>query len=195
MKSLAGLEKIHREYGPGLSAAKAGAIEALARATLPSPRAVLRFHEILLYLRAFPDDPAVLKTVERALAGFGKRRDLARFRKALAKTGIAGTETRYRFFWPTARWLARTHPTLRYADDLGEAEPRLRAALPMLVGPLQAEAIRRSEKPTMEILDRLRGRKTAAVWVIDRIDALRAPDTVRESIHDGIDAMYVLEDG
>ena len=193
MKSLRGLEKIHRDYGPRTSAAKVEAILALDATQLPSARAVLRFHEILLYLRAFPDDPPLLKAVERTLDRFEKRRDLARFRTALSNTGIAGTEIRYRFFWPMARWLASRWPErLRYADD---ADPRLRAALPLLVSPLQAEAIKRTERPTAEILDRLRGKSTAAAWVVRRLEALDASEAIREWIHDTIDAMYVLDPG
>jgi hypothetical protein len=197
MKSLAGLEKIHRRYGPGKSAAKVEAIRALETSRLPSAGAVLRFHEVLLYLRAFPDDAPLLKAVERALAGFEKRRDLARFRKNLVDSGIAGTDIRYRFFWPMVRWLAQRWPErLRYADDAFEDfEPRLRAALPLLVSPLQAEAIKRTERSTTEILDRLRGKTTAAAWIVRRIDELHASDTIREWIHDTIDATYVLEGG
>jgi len=197
MKSLAGLEKIHREYGPGRSAAKVQAIRALRNSQLFSAGAVLRFHEILLYLRAFPDDRAVLTAVDGALEAFQDRRDLARFRKALLNSGIAGTEIRYRFFWPMARWLASRWPErLRYADDAFEDfEPRLRAALPLLVSPLQAEAIKRTERPTREILDRLKGRNTDAAWVAKRLEALSASESIREWIHDTIDAMYLLEGG
>jgi hypothetical protein len=190
MKSLRRLEKIHREYGDARSAEKVALVRALDRAHLPSARAVLRLHEILLYLRAFPDDPAVLHAVERALTRFGARRDLVRFRGALAGSGIAGAELRYRFFWPMARWLAGRWPErLDYADEL---EPPLRAALPLLAGALEAEAIRRSERGTRSILDRLRGTRTAATWVVGRIGALPADEAVRESIHDAIDAPYVL---
>ena len=175
MKSLAGLEKIHREYGAGLAAQKVAAVRALGKARLRSAR----FHEILLYLRAFPDDRELLDAVERVLAPFP--------REAI----------RYRFFWPTARWLASRWPErLRYADDaFAECEARLRAALPLLVTPLQAEAVKRSEEPTAAILDRLRGGKTAAAWVVERLAKLSAAETVREAIHDGIDATYLLDTG
>src|SRR5262245_46236705 len=156
MKSLRRLEKLHREYGNGRAGEKAALLLELERVRLPSARAVLRLHEILLFLRAFPDDAEVLEAVNRTLSGFSRRRDLARFRGGLAGTGIAGTEIRYRFFWPMARWLASRWPErLQYADDaVPEFDPRLRAALPVLVPPLASEAIRRSERPTTEILDR-----------------------------------------
>ena len=197
MKSLGRLEKLHREYGNGRAGEKAALVRSLTRAPLPSSREVLRLHEILLFLRAFPDDPPVLRAVEGALAGFGGRRDVVRFRAALAGSGIPGTEIRYRFFWPMARWLASRWPRrLHYADDaFPEFEPRLRAALPLLVPPVQAEAIRRSERPTAEILDRLRGKRTAAAWIVERLGGVPAAETVRETIHDGIDATYLLGSG
>ena len=197
MKSLRLLEKVHREYGSGRAAEKAALIRAVGREILPSAGSVLKLHEILLYLRAFPDDRAVLHAVEGALGSFPRRRDVARFRRVLAGSGIAGTAVRYRFFWPMARWLAARWPErLDYAEDaFSEFEPRLRAALPVLAGGIAAEAIRRTERETAAILDRVRGKRTAATWVVDRIGALRASEEVRETIHDTIDATYVLAPG
>jgi hypothetical protein len=100
-----------RSVRDGSAARKIALLDALARVRLPSARAVLRLHEVLLFLRAFPDDREVLARVERMLAGFESRQDLRRFRAELADTGVAGTEIGFSFFGPTASWLARRCPT------------------------------------------------------------------------------------
>lgn len=71
---------------------------------------MLRLHEFLCFLRAYPDNQAVLDGAERMLAHFDRRADLRRNRAALADTGIAGTAIHYVFFWFTAQWLARRWP-------------------------------------------------------------------------------------
>ena len=71
---------------------------------------VLRLHEVLCFLRAYPDDAEVLDRVEAMLAGFEERPDLRRHAEELVNTGVAGTPIDYRFYWFTAAWLARRFP-------------------------------------------------------------------------------------
>ena len=64
-----------------------------------------RFHELLCFMRAYPDDgPRVLRRAERALAAFDRRVDLKKLPKELVNTGIAGTRIDYEFYWVTAEW-------------------------------------------------------------------------------------------
>ena len=158
---------------------------------------MLRVHEILCFLRAYPDDARLLAEVERALAAFTRRRDVARHREALADSGIEGTSIRYRFFWSMARWLARDWPDrLRFdRDESEDFEPRLRAALPSLATWVEAESVKRSEAGTWDMLDRLRGRATDATWFLRRIEALPGGAAAREAFHDAVDAAYVLDAG
>ena len=130
----------------------------------------------------------------RVLSGFHKRRDLARDAGQLADTGIAGTPIHYRFFWPTARWLAATYPAL-LTLDWSEAEfaERLAAALPFLVTPAEAEALRRRELPPREAIDALRAaRETDATFLVRRIEELEGGDRIREATHDALDLAYRL---
>src|SRR5262249_1647065 len=98
-------DAIRMEYGGDSADRKLRVMRALAARSLPSAAAVLRLHEILCFLRAIPDSPELLRGVESLLAGFHRRADLRRHRKALASSGIAGTSTHYPFFQPTASWL------------------------------------------------------------------------------------------
>lgn len=197
MSDLTRLDRLHRAFGPGLAAEKCALVARLTRSRLKTPARLLRFHEIVLYLRAYPDDAMVLAAAEEALGRFARRADLRRFRDDLADSGVAGAAIRYRFFWPMARWLASRWPDrLRYDRGSWEDfEPRLRAALPLLASWIQAESVKRSEAPTRALLDRLRGSRTGAAWVVDRIERIAGGSRARESVHDAIDAAYVLEPG
>src|SRR5512133_4400976 len=108
--ALRALERCKDQYGAGCAEAKLVLLGRLARADLRSARAVKRLHEVLCFLRAYPDEARLLALVERMLARFERRPDLARAREALADTGIAGTVIRYRFFWSPLYWLARRWP-------------------------------------------------------------------------------------
>jgi hypothetical protein len=99
---LARLSRIKSAYGEGAAAAKLACLDRLERTVLPRARDVLALHEALCWLRAYPDDAALLERVERMLDRFERRRDLRRHRRALRDSGIAGTEIRFRFFAPTA---------------------------------------------------------------------------------------------
>jgi hypothetical protein len=154
-----------------------------------------RAHEAACVRRAYPRNAVELAEAKRALAGFHRRPELRRHRLALADTGIEGTPIHYRFFWPTARWLAHGYPDLLTIDwDEGDFEDRLAAALPHLVPPAEAEALRRANLPPRESIDTLRHPKeTDAGFLIRRLEALPGGDAVREATHDALDVAYRLE--
>ena len=107
---LTALERLARQYGPGVGDQKVALLTRLASASLPNAAAVRRLHEALCWLRAYPDSPEVLWTVESLLAGFARRRDLRRHARALDDSGIAGTAIQYPFYTGMARWLAAHWP-------------------------------------------------------------------------------------
>ena len=192
---LSSLEQVKSSYGAGCAGAKLALLDRLERARLRGPRAVVRLHEILCFLRAYPDDVQVLAQVERMLGRFHRRADLRRHRAALADSGIAGTATYYRFFWSSARWLARQWPQ-RFRLDRADAEPaeRIRAALPLLVTPAEAAWLKESRVPAYTALDRLRApQETDAVFLVRRVAAMPGDSATREAFYDAIDAACVLK--
>ena len=110
MTLLRQIDELKNAYGGDAAGRKLDLLDALEGSRSGAPGAVLRLHEFLCFLRAYPDNEAVLDEVERMLARFERRADLRRYRRALADTGIAGTAIHYVFFWFTAQWLARRWP-------------------------------------------------------------------------------------
>lgn len=196
-RALAALERIKDHFGAGCAEAKLSLLDRLARADLASARAVRRLHELLCFLRAYPDDARLLARVERMLAAFHRRADLRREREALADSGIAGTAIRYRFFWSTLRWLARRWPQ-RLEIDRGEAvvADKLSAALPLLLTWAEAGALKQLELPAFAAIDRLRARgESAAAFLARRIAAMPGDGLTREAFHDAIEPSYELRPG
>ncbi len=195
--TLRALERLKDEYVAGSAEAKLALLRRLGRADLRSARSVWRLHELLCFLRAYPDDARVLAQVERMLARFAARSDLRRARAALAGTGIAGTPIRYPFFWSTLRWLARRWPQ-RLAIDRSDSEvaDRLAAALPLLLSWAEAAALKLLQPPAFAVLDRLRARgESDAAFLARRIAAMPGDGFTREAFHDALDPAYVLKPG
>lgn len=196
-RALAALAQLSRRHGPGLADRKLALLSELDAARLRGPRQVLRLHELLCFIDAYPDDRRVRVAARRQLARFRRRPDLRRSRKALAGTGIAGTDTPYRFFWPTARWISARWPGALRIDrrDAGQLEPLLES-LPQLVPPAQAELLTRGGRATAATIDRLCPRGTTdADWFIGLVAAMPGDEASREAYFDRIDPPLVLRAG
>jgi hypothetical protein len=196
-RALGSLARIGRHYGPSLGGRKLALLVTLESGSLPTADQVLRLHEFLCLLDAYPDDRRVHIQVRRMLRAFRDRPDLRRHRGALAGTGIAGTDIPYRFFWPTARWLARSWPGALVIDraDSDQAQAML-DALPELLPQAQSEFLKQLGAPTLAALDRLRPRAmTDADWFISLVAAMPGDDTTREAYFDRIDAPFILRAG
>lgn len=182
------LEQERGHYGGGAGGRKLALLAALAGASLRTAGEVRRLHEALCFLRAYPDDARVLAAVGRMLARFDRRADLRAQRQALAHSGIAGTTAWYPFFWPTARWLAQRWPRrLRFDRTDAEAERSLARALPLLVTPHEAAALREAKLAGYAAVDRLRARgETDATFLVRRVATLAGDDFTREAFYDAI---------
>jgi len=106
------LHAVASRYGPDDGKEKLRLLEALEAERLRDPGSLIRLHETLCFLQAYPDDPDVLGRVDRALAEFPDR--VARLgpavRARLYDSGIANAPLDYPFGYPMARWLATRFP-------------------------------------------------------------------------------------
>ena len=186
--ALRALERCRDAYGSGAAARKLAQLALLATARLRTADQVRRLHETLCFLRAYPDDARVLAAVEGIVDRFDRRADLRAHREALAASGIAGTMNWYPFFWPTARWLAARWPRqLRFDRNDAEAEQSLARALPLLVTPLEAAALRELKLAGYAAIDRMRARgETDAAFLVRRVALLAGDDLTREAFYDAI---------
>lgn len=192
-RALRRIESLRLRYDPRRAVKKRVLVASLTLARFGRADLLLRYHEALCFMAAYPDDARLLALVRRELSAFAHRPELARYRDELADSGIAGTATRYNYFWMMSRWLAERFPK-RLALDWSRPEfvGRLTAALPVLLGWTEAEAVRRSPLDLRVILDRLRGAESDAVFLLRRIAQLPGDDRTREHFHDAIDSAYVL---
>lgn len=116
-KELAALRAVRNAYGPEAEARKQALVAALVANPPRTARGVARFHEDLLFLRAFPGDRRTLRCAVGALPvvekAFLKLPAAERARED--ETGIAGSKTHYSFPYVIARWLvSRVAPEFEF---------------------------------------------------------------------------------
>ena len=95
---LASLEAAKSRFGRGAAPEVRGLIDQLARYEFRDAKSLIRFHETLLFLRAFPQSTALVPRIERLLNTFHER--VAKLRELgidmsafddFDTSGIAGT--------------------------------------------------------------------------------------------------------
>ncbi len=145
---VAELDRVKSRFGAGDRAAKREALAALATRHIPDVPGLLRFHDALCFLRAYPGDPGLLSTVERALERFGARVTARRVEggdgavRALEETGVARTTVYCPLSHPALRWLAERFPTAAEIDwDDAETEERVGKLLPLVLALADEEAL------------------------------------------------------
>ena len=96
---LARLEESKRRFGPGEAARAEKAIAAAGKGRFRDAQSLIRFHDALLFLRAFPQGPGVVRLTETLLAGMHARVEQLRASGAdmsafddESVSGIAGIE-------------------------------------------------------------------------------------------------------
>ena len=144
---------------------------------------LIRLHECLLFLRAYPADAEVLRLADAALFSFGQRvaglSDLSAFEDA-AVSGIAGTSFSAVFSFAVARQLAARYPRDIEIDweNYGQPEklgPILRRIVPLVAEDWPVEA----HVPFRAWVDAARPPRSSALgWLLARIASL--PLSVRD---------------
>jgi hypothetical protein len=187
---MSGLEALRYRFGRNESAQVLKLLTALDAARFPDPATLIRFHEALMFLRAFPHSPSVLRKTEGLLNHFWKKVDALRKSGAdmddfdpLEVSGIAGTQMEDTLSFDVARWLTRrlsgkveiAWENYDPGRELGTAGPRF---MPLLEDDAYVEA----DTPWRRWLETAAGKKGSdpawpiATWLVQRfIDLPLAP--------------------
>lgn len=131
-------------FSPDERKAKLRLLDELAECAITQPDLLLRFHETLCFLQAYPDDRAVLARVDRALAGFQSRVEGlgVAARQELHDSGVAGTTLDYPFGFPMTRWLVSRFPTdVEIAWRKFDGADRMDEAISFLVAHAEDDAL------------------------------------------------------
>jgi hypothetical protein len=193
-KQLEQLELLREAFGVRVVSEKLKLLANLEHGSLSRSSEIERLHEMLCFMRAWPDSAKLLATVNRMLRNFAAREDLRRFAGKLADTGIAGTVIRFRFYFVTARWLAKHWADALCIDwEQFDAKDQLASQLRCLTLFGERAALEQFDYDVHEWIDQMRGDgETDAVFLINRYSALHASESLRESLFDALDPAFHL---
>ena len=189
------LEKIKANFNQNITLQKIELLNALKTQNFSTPQQVQRFHDVLNFLYAFPDNYEIFRQTSHMLASFSKRTDLQKFKNDLTNTGIAGTNIHFQFFWPMACWLADQCPNSLSIiwDELEEPE-KLTTILPLLLTIPEIGAMDELDLSPQEWVELLKNsRETDAAYIVNRLQKAFKNDREREVIHDDINMTYQLK--
>jgi hypothetical protein len=164
-----------------------------ARRKFTQAKDLIRFHEILLFLRAYPHNSKILKQAEDFLSSFGQR--VAELRDAGADlspldapevSGIAGTAVTDTFSYEIVRWLLKRHPTQLSLDwEWFEDENRLAATWPRFLPLLEEDAFVEANVPYLEWLHAARDKTGKDLpWLIERFESLTISDREQAELYE-----------
>jgi len=192
---LAQLDAARYEFGAKQAVRTLTLLRALEKACFTDPSSLIRFHELVLFVRAFPQSAAVLRAVERILNDFHKRVEIVRNSGSdmsdfdtYEHSGIAGTTMEDTLSFDVARWLARRMPgqveiaweNYEPGRELGTTGPRF---MPLLEDDADVEA----DTPWRKWLEIASGRPSrAAEWLIERFEHLTLPDRRKSELYESL---------
>lgn len=192
------LDELKRPTGDALARARLGnVLSQLARRRFRDAASLIRFHEILLFMRAYPQDATLLKVTEKILSDFRARverlgADGAEDFYLFADpefSGVAGTAFSAIFGSDTVRWLAARHPTRVSFDwDGYEEETRLISVLPRLLPLVEEGAYVETPVDWRAWLRAARrgSKESELVWLVERFERLPSGEKERAELFDSL---------
>jgi hypothetical protein len=173
------------------------ALSKLSRIKIDDPDLLIRYHELLLFLRAYPQTPPLLKLTEAQLKVFAHRVyalgkaevDLALFEDPEI-SGIAGTSVTDAFGYYIVRWLVREQRgRVQLDEDWVDDESRLGATLSRFLPLLAEDSLVEANIPYRKWLD-LGSSENPLPWLIKRFESLPKTRAEQAELYDSL-KLYV----
>ncbi|UCE66029.1 MAG: hypothetical protein JSU85_14440 [Candidatus Zixiibacteriota bacterium] len=192
------LDSLKFSFSAANSGLKAQIIKVLASKKLLNPSHIIKYHEALCFMQAYPDNSEIKTLADLELAGFADR--IAYFREIYGEdderiedAGLVDTVIRYPYNYIMTRWLVD-----KYGDDIdidweyyaeNERDP-LSGLLNLFALYVEDDGIDDEDLTTEEWVDTaLAEGQSSLKWFLKKLDELEASFDVRQYIYDGAELM------
>jgi hypothetical protein len=162
------------------------------------PHQLIRFHESLLFLRAFPQSPSLIPRVENLLNTFHQRIEKLRAENAdmslfddFDTSGIAATTMQDTLSFDVARWLEHCIPRnieiawTDYWDDY-QSERARGTTWPRFIPLLEEDADVEANIPWQSWIDAARGRQNPLSWLLNQFAKLPLTPRQQSELYDSL---------
>jgi len=195
-RQLTQLETCRYSFGRREAARVVKLLKRLDAARFPDSPSLIRFHEALLFLRAFPQGPSVVRVTERILNSFHKK--VEALRKASADmddfdtfevSGIAGTQMEDTLSFDVANWLInnrRMRNKVEVAWENYEPGRELGTTGPRFIPLLEDDAYVEADTPWRRWLEAAAGKKRVPAWLISRFEHLPLPARQQAELYESL---------
>jgi len=192
-RSLEQLEQAKREFGSN-EAKLNRALSVLSRSAIKDADELIRFHEALVFFRAYPPTATLLRQVESILKALPAQVarlqdediDLSPLDDAEV-SGIAGTSVTSNFSYALVRWLtARYSRQLSIDWDWFEEEERFGANMRRFLPLLEDDAAVEAHVPYRKWVERATRGRRQLDWIIERIESLQLETKSRAELYDAL---------
>lgn len=186
------LDELKNQFSPKAARRILRLLDQLSRKKLNDTDSLIRYHEILLFLRAYPQNASIVRPTENELRRFADRVAALEQQKIDLSplgdpevSGIAGTSVIDTFSFYIVRWLLRRHSSQVALDwEWFEDENRLAETWPRFMPLLEEDAFVEANVPYREWLRAARGRSSELRWLFDHLDQLPRAEKERAEIYD-----------
>src|SRR6202171_655619 len=195
-RHLTELEVFRYRFGRREAARVVKLLKRLDAARFPDSPSLIRFHEALLFLRAFPQGPAVVRVTERILNSFHKKVEALRKGGAdmddfdtFEVSGIAGTQMEDTLSFDVARWLInirRMRGKVEIAWENYEPGRELGTTGPRFIPLLEDDAYVEADTPWRRWLEASAGKKRVPAWLISRFEKLLLPPQQKAELYESL---------
>ena len=183
---VARLEQWRDRFGSGEVRRLEKLLDSCARHQFTDLSSLIRFHETLLFLRAFPQSPGVVARAEKLLNSFHRRIEALQSRDVdlapldtFELSGIAGTTMEDTLSFDVLRWLVRHIPrNVEILWDQYEEERAMAATWPRFFPLLEEDAYVEANIPWRRWLSTASGGSRPLPWLIRQFE--RSPYSPRE---------------
>jgi hypothetical protein len=188
---VAALAAVAATFTPAGRARKRELLASLAAAAVARPSALLRLHETLCFLQAYPDDRDILARVDRLLRDIADRtpRLGPGALRRLRDSGVAGSTTEYPFGLPMSRWLAaRLGRGADVAWRRAPAQEHVAEVLDLLVAPAERDAFSEGGVGVRQWIEAARAgrRLTDLAVLIETFDGAALAPELRDWLYESL---------
>jgi hypothetical protein len=189
------LEATKRSYGPGCAAQGEHLLARLRAVKFEDAGSLIRFHDSLLFLRAFPQSVTVARLADKLLLSLEPQVKRLLALPSAAETlddeavsGIAGTTVSNAWTLELARQLVERHPKDIAAGNVDDRYRQMATILPNCIPLLDDDSYVEVDTPYLKWIDAASGGKDKKLqWCLYSFSNLSIPRRIRTSLYDALD--------